>query len=182
MIVQNFVQRNLLTRTGAAPNPGGDTNNNPGALGQGQQTATGLGTFFSFWCYVTPLIGAWIADTYLGRYKTIMISIACAVVGHVILTAGAAPSVLEHSNSALIAFIIAIIVFGLGTGGFKPNISPLIAEQIPFTTLKVATTKSGKRVIIDPAVTSARIYNWFYLFINIGALGKHSCCPTVKDL
>ena len=168
--VQNFVQRALLTPSGAAPNPGGDTNNNPGALNQGQQTATGLGTFFSFWCYVTPLLGAWIADTYLGRFKTIMIAIGFAIVGHVVLVAGAAPSVLAHNNSALGAFIIAIIIFGLGTGGFKPNISPLIAEQIVGEKLRVQTTKTGERVIIDPAATSARIYNWFYLFINVGAL------------
>jgi POT family proton-dependent oligopeptide transporter len=67
ILFQNFVQRKLLTPTGAAPNPGGDTDNNPGALGQGQQTATALSTFFSFWCYITPLLGAWLADTYLGR-------------------------------------------------------------------------------------------------------------------
>lgn len=136
----------------------------------GQQTATGLGTFFTFWCYITPLFGAWIADTYLGRYKTIMFSIALAVLGHVILTAGAAPSVLAHSNGALAAFLIAIIIFGMGTGGFKPNISPLIAEQIPIEKLRVSTNAKGAKVIIDPSVTSARIYNWFYLFINIGAL------------
>lgn len=59
--------------TGAAPDPNGDVNNNPGALDMGQQAATGLGTFFSFWCYVTPLIGAYVADTYWGRYNTIMI-------------------------------------------------------------------------------------------------------------
>lgn len=67
ILFQNFVQRKLLTPTGRAPNPGGDIDNNPGALGLGQQAATGLGTFFSFWCYVTPLLGAWLADTYFGR-------------------------------------------------------------------------------------------------------------------
>ncbi|EXJ83708.1 POT family proton-dependent oligopeptide transporter [Capronia coronata CBS 617.96] len=170
ILFQNFIQRRLLTPTGRAPNPGGDTDNNPGALGQGQQIATSLGTFFSFWCYALPLLGAWMADTYLGRYKTIMISIACAIVGHVILTVSAAPSVLENTHGALIAFIVAIIIFGLGTGGFKPNISPLIAEQIVGEHLRVSTNKRGERVIVDPAQTSARIYNWFYLFINIGAL------------
>ena len=170
ILFQNFVQRNLLTSTGAAPNPGGATNNNPGALGQGEQIATGLGTFFSFWCYVTPLFGAWVADTYLGRYKTIMCSIALAILGHVILTAGAAPSVLKHTNGALACYLIAIIIFGMGTGGFKPNISPLIAEQIVGDKLRVVTKPDGKKVIVDPAQTSARIYNWFYLFINVGAL------------
>ncbi|KIW27492.1 uncharacterized protein PV07_07225 [Cladophialophora immunda] len=171
ILFQNFVQRRLLTPTGRAPNPGGDTDNNPGALGQGQQMATGLGTFFSFWCYVTPLLGAWLADTYLGRYNMIMVSIGIAVIGHVLLTMSALPSVLAHTESALISFIVALVVFGLGTGGFKPNISPLIAEQIVSEKLRVSIDpKSGERVIIDPAQTSARIYNWFYLFINIGAL------------
>ncbi|KIX96749.1 uncharacterized protein Z520_07469 [Fonsecaea multimorphosa CBS 102226] len=171
ILFQNFVQRRLLTPTGRAPNPGGDTDNNPGALGQGQQMATGLGTFFSFWCYVTPLLGAWLADTYLGRYKMIIMAIGIAVIGHVLLTISALPSVLAHTDTALVAFIIALVVFGLGTGGFKPNISPLIAEQIVSEKLRVSIdAKSGERVIIDPAQTSARIYNWFYLFINIGAL------------
>jgi POT family proton-dependent oligopeptide transporter len=100
----------------------------------------------------------------------IMISIACAVAGHVILVIGATPSMLQSTHAALVTFIIGIIVFGLGTGGFKPNISPLIAEQVVGEGLRVSMTKQGERVIIDPAQTSARIYNWFYLFINIGAL------------
>ena len=36
--------------------------------------------------------------------------------------------------------------------------------------MKVITSKKGERVIIDPAVTSSRVYHYFYLFINIGAL------------
>ena len=94
-----------------------------------------------------------------------MISIACAIIGHVILTAGTAPSVHIRPKSAITAFIIAIIVFGLGTGGFKPNISPLIAEQTVGEKLRVITNKKGKRVIVP-----APHYNW-YLFINVDALG-----------
>lgn len=63
IIMQNFVQRPRLTPTGAAPNPDGHANNNPGALGYGQQTATALGSFFSWWSYFTPLFGAYVADT-----------------------------------------------------------------------------------------------------------------------
>ncbi|KAF2200721.1 hypothetical protein GQ43DRAFT_441280 [Delitschia confertaspora ATCC 74209] len=59
---------------------------------------------------------------------------------------------------------------GIGTGGFKPNISPLVAEQIPTERMYIKTLTSGERVIVDPAATTARVYNWFYLFINVGAL------------
>ncbi|KAK7977190.1 hypothetical protein PG996_003262 [Apiospora saccharicola] len=41
------------------------------ACEQGQATATALGYFFQFWCYMTPIVGAVVADSYLGRFKTI---------------------------------------------------------------------------------------------------------------
>lgn len=54
--------------------------------------------------------------------------------------------------------VLAILIMGLGTGGFKANISPLVAEQYKKTKLFVTTTKSGERVIVDPAITTASIY------------------------
>ena len=36
--------------------------------------------------------------------------------------------------------------------------------------MRVEITPSGERVIVDPAVTVSRIYNYFYLMINIGSL------------
>lgn len=59
---------------------------------------------------------------------------------------------------------------GLGTGLFKSNISPLIAEQYKRRRQFVSVTKSGERVIVDPAMTISRVYMWFYFFINVGAL------------
>ncbi|KAF1934679.1 MFS peptide transporter [Clathrospora elynae] len=171
-VYSNFISKPLLTPTGAALHPN-SAEANPGALGMGKQVAFSLTTFNSFWVYVCPLFGAWIADTYLGRFNTIVYSVMVAEVGHLILIASSAPSVLENSNTALGVFVLGLFVMGLGTGTFKPNISPLIAEQIPQETMRVETRtdKHGsKRVIVDPAVTTTRIYNWFYFFINIGAL------------
>jgi POT family proton-dependent oligopeptide transporter len=59
---------------------------------------------------------------------------------------------------------------GVGTGAFKPNISPLIAEQLKVTKMQVQLTPTGERVIVDPTVTASRVYHYFYLFINVGAL------------
>jgi POT family proton-dependent oligopeptide transporter len=46
----------------------------------------------------------------------------------------------------------------------------LIAEQLPRVHMQVKTLKSGERVIVDPAVTTARVYMWFYFFVNVGSI------------
>ncbi|KAF2467229.1 peptide transporter PTR2-A [Lindgomyces ingoldianus] len=169
-VFTNFIQKpNPGTATGAAPNPSA-SNAHPGALGLGQQTSTGVTTFNQFWVYVMPLLGAYIADTYLGRFKTIIYAVIVAEIGHVLLTASAAPYFIARPHNSLGLFMVGLIIMGVGTGCFKPNISPLIVEQIPRQAMHVKTTKKGERVIVDPAVTTTRIYNWFYLFINVGAL------------
>lgn len=76
-----------------------------------------------------PLVGAYVADQYWGRMKTIQVSIAIALVGHVILIISAIPPVIVHPTGAITAFAIGIVIMGVGVGGFKSNISPLIAEQ-----------------------------------------------------
>ncbi|KAJ6546367.1 POT family-domain-containing protein [Mycena sp. CBHHK59/15] len=163
----NFIQHGLPegSHTGA-----GGPNGQSGALGKGQQASTGLGTFYQFWCYVTPLLGAYVADAHIGRYNTVIWAVAIALIGHIVLIISAVPGVIEHSNSALGVFILAEIIMGFGTGLFKANISPLVAEQYRRTKLFVVTQKSGERVIVDPAMTIARVYMYFYLFINVGAL------------
>ncbi|CCG84806.1 protein of unknown function [Taphrina deformans PYCC 5710] len=164
-VFTNFIQHPLPpgSNTGA-----GGTNGQSGALGMGQRASTGLTLFNTFWSYIMPLVGAYVADTYLGRFKTIQWSILIALVGHVLLTISAIPSVLEGGH-AIGCFIIAILIMGVGTGGFKPNVSSLIAEQYT-EKLHVKTLKSGERVIVDPIATISRIYMYFYLMINVGAL------------
>jgi POT family proton-dependent oligopeptide transporter len=109
-------------------------------------------------CYVTPLLGAYIADEKWGRFNTIAVSVAIALVGHAILVISAIPPVIVHPNGALAALCVAIVVMGLGTGGFKANISPLVAEQQRLLRPFVSETKSGERVIVDPTLTTSRIY------------------------
>ena len=167
-VYSNFIAKKRPTPTGAAANPSSDQAQ-PGALGKGKQVAFSLTTFNAFWVYCCPLLGAWIADTYLGRFKTIVYSVIIAEIGHIILTVSSIPSVLDKPDAALGVFILGILVMGLGTGTFKPNISPLIAEQVPQEKMRVEV-RNGERVIVDPAVTITRIYNYFYLFINLGAL------------
>lgn len=76
-----------------------------------------------------PLLGAYMADQYWGRFKTIQIACGIALVGHVILIISAIPQVITNPNGAIACFAIGIVIMGVGVGGFKSNISPLIAEQ-----------------------------------------------------
>ncbi|KAL8639235.1 MAG: hypothetical protein Q9228_003714, partial [Teloschistes exilis] len=169
IVFVNFIQNPLPdgSTTGSA-----GTDGQAGALGLGQRASTGLTTFNSMWAYFMPLVGAYMADQYWGRYKTIQISIFIAIFGHILLIISTIPPVLKHPNGAIACFSVGLIIFGIGTGGFKPNISPLIAEQYetkhPRQYIKVQ--KSGERTIVDPTMTISRIYMYFYMMINIGAL------------
>ncbi|EIN03463.1 peptide transporter PTR2A [Punctularia strigosozonata HHB-11173 SS5] len=167
VVFTNFIQQPLplSSRTGA-----GGLNGQAGALGLGQRTAFALTTFNAFWVYVIPLFGAYIADTYWGRYKTVCVAVGIGMVGHVLLIVSALPPVIAHTQGSLACFVVAIIIMGLGTGGFKANISPLVAEQYQKSKQYIRATTTGERVIVDPMLTTSRIYMYFYLFINIGAL------------
>ena len=76
-----------------------------------------------------PLFGAYVAEKYWGRFKTIQMSIAFAILGHIILIVAAIPPVIVYPKIAIACFSIGIIIMGIGVGGFKSNVSPLIAEQ-----------------------------------------------------
>lgn len=104
------------------------------------------------------MFGAYLADTRWGRFKTVCICVGVTLLGHCLLVISAIPGIINHPNGALACFIIALIIMGLGTGGFKANISPLVAEQYRRTKLFVTTTKKGERVIVDPTLTTSRIY------------------------
>lgn len=141
-----------------------------GALGLGHQGATGLSTFFQFWCYVTPILGAIIADQYLGKYNTIVIFCGVYILGLLVLTLTSIPQALDH-GAGLGGFIVAVIVIGLGTGGIKSNVAPLIADQYKRRQMVIGhDDKTGERVILDPAITIQRIYMVFYWCINVGSL------------
>lgn len=176
-------------------------------MGKGQQTATALTTFFQFWCYITPIIGAIIADQYWGKYKTILIFACIYFVGLIILTLTSIPAAIA-SGATFPGFIVSLIVIGFATGGIKSNVSPLVAEQYkntrPFVrTLKVKNSSKfssdegdlpvahnkdeitvGKedRVIVSPQATYQKLFNMFYWGINVGSLASVTTVILEKNV
>lgn len=140
----------------------------PGALGLGQQKAVALLYFFQFWCYLTPIFGAIIADSYWGKYKTIFRFALIDAVGVFVLVVSSLPWSIANGY-ALPGLIVAMVIIGLGTGGIKSNVSPLIGEQYRGTRQRVAY-HGAEKVIVDPAVTIQTIFMIFYYCINIGCL------------
>jgi hypothetical protein len=138
---QNYIQY---------PVPGPNTTQ-PGALDRGQLTATSLTTFFRFLCYLTPIIGAILADQFWGKYKTILLSCIVYAIGLLVLVFSSLPSAIR-AGIAFPGLILAMIIIGFGTGGVKSNVSPLMAEQYtrtkPIVRRKGITCSSERSIVL----------------------------------
>lgn len=162
-------------------------------LDQGRKTATALSTLSTFFMYgkttpsdlkkhgtealtpsaVTAIIGAIVADQHIGRYRAIILFACIYAVGLLILWTTALPTTMEavSSQGRLAAFVVALLTIGLGTGGIKSNVAPMIGDQYQQKDMWVRTDlATGERVIVDPGVTYNRIYTIYYGCIEIGSL------------
>ncbi|XP_023787046.1 solute carrier family 15 member 2 [Cyanistes caeruleus] len=83
---------------------------------------------FSALCYFTPVIGAIMADSWLGKYKTIIYLSIVYVVGHLIKSVGAIPS-LGNQAVHVVLSMVGLFLIALGTGGIKPCVSAFGGDQ-----------------------------------------------------
>lgn len=83
----------------------------------------------SFWSYLMPLFGAFVADQYLGRFRTIIWAIAVAMLGHSVLVISAIPAVVSNPPGSIACFAIGLVIMGIGTGGFK-YVLPLCKDSV----------------------------------------------------
>ena len=103
---------------------------------------------FASWVYFTPLIGALIADIFLGKYRTILYLSIVYCIGHAAL---ACMGSVGHSPWWLFGGLLTIC---LGSGGIKPCVSAHVGDQFG---------KKNHHLI-------PRIYHWFYFSINFGSI------------
>lgn len=66
-----------------------------------------------------PIAGAWVADEFWGRMRTIQVSIAICLLGHVLIIVSALPPVIVNPDGAIGCFAVGLVIFGIGAGGFK---------------------------------------------------------------
>ncbi|KAI1393057.1 POT family-domain-containing protein [Hypoxylon trugodes] len=142
--------------------PGGEV---PGALGLRQAAASNIVNALMIGSYITPVPAAVIADSWLGRYKTMLYAAIIESIGATILFATSLP-VAIHEGAALGGVITACILLAVGSGAFKTTVVPFIADQYDQTEFRVYTRKTGK-VVSSRDLTITYIYNVFYWAVNI---------------
>jgi peptide/histidine transporter 3/4 len=121
--------------------------------------------------YLTPFLGGFVADAYLGRFWAIAVFATIQVVGMMLLTLSAAipslrpppcPSNPYIPCQAAYGYQIGVLYVGLylialGNGGIKPNVSTLGADQFDESDANERKHMSS-------------FFNWFYFIISIGSL------------
>ncbi|XP_073305484.1 protein NRT1/ PTR FAMILY 8.3 [Primulina huaijiensis] len=148
-------------------------------LHEGNVSAARNVTTWQGTCYLTPLIGAVLADAFWGRYWTIAVFSTIYLIGMCTLTLSAAvpafmpPECTDNICPSATPAQYAIFFFGLylialGTGGIKPCVSSFGADQFDDTD-SVERVKKGS------------FFNWFYFSINIGALVSSSLIVWIQD-
>ncbi|KAK7994371.1 hypothetical protein PG991_015959 [Apiospora marii] len=140
---------------------------NQGALGLGEQIANATTQSFTLLAYLLPLFVGYLADTRFGRYNMIFWGVIVCGVAHVLIVAGGAKALIAN-DTAKIPFFIGVYILSIGAAMFKPNVTPLLLDQLSSHVPVVKTLKSGERVIEDPEHSTERVMLWFYLLINIG--------------
>ncbi|EER91814.1 protein NRT1/ PTR FAMILY 8.3 isoform X2 [Sorghum bicolor] len=129
--------------------------------------STWIGTSF-----FTPLIGAFLADTFWGRYWTVVVFLSVYAIGMLTLTASAfLPLLMGSSYNRGIhraATYLGLSLTALGNGGIKPCVPALGADQFDAT---------------DPVerVKKGSFFNWFYFSVNIGSLLSATVIVWVQD-
>ncbi|KAK9683634.1 hypothetical protein RND81_10G155100 [Saponaria officinalis] len=118
--------------------------------------------------WMTPLLGAYVADAYLGRYWTFTISSLIYVLGMVLLTTVVSLKSLkprctndtcnnEDFSTKVTMFYISLYVIAIGAGGTKPNISTFGADQ--FDDLDFHEKK-----------LKVSLFNWWFFCAFLGGL------------
>lgn len=148
-------------------------------LHEGNVSAATSVTTWQGTCYLTPLIGAVLADAYWGRYWTIAAFSTIYFIGMCTLTLSATVPGLRPSEcvgsvcpsatpAQYVVFFLGLYLIALGTGGIKPCVSSFGADQFDDTDPKERVKKGS-------------FFNWFYFSINIGALISSSFLVWIQD-
>lgn len=152
-----------------------------GSLGFNQNRATTLIHSFNFSAYFFTLFGGIISDSWLGRFKTILV-LSLVYCGGMTVLAGSAFPVFKEGGGAKECFLIGLTLVAFGTGGIKPCVSAFGGDQFhPSQVTAISTYFS----IFYFAINAGSVLSMFITPImrqNVHCFGENNCYPLAFGL
>ncbi|CAK8575311.1 unnamed protein product [Lathyrus sativus] len=117
-----------------------------------------------------PLLGAFVADSFLGRYRTIVVSSLIYILGLGLLTLSAMLSSLTFCSpqSQVILSFISLYLVAIGQGGHKPCVQAFGADQFDEKHPKEHKARSS-------------FFNWWYFTMVGGCTALLSILNYIQD-
>src|SRR5512137_319578 len=108
---------------------------------------------FVFAAYLTPLVGAWIADRFAGRYRTILWLSFGYVFGHAAIAIWETP----------VGLVVGLALISIGAGGIKPTAAAYVGDQFD----------ARSQHLLE------RVFDLYYWMINLGAFTSSLVIPEL---
>uniref|UniRef100_M4E3B6 Uncharacterized protein n=1 Tax=Brassica campestris TaxID=3711 RepID=M4E3B6_BRACM len=131
--------------------------------------------------YISSLVGAFLSDSYWGRYKTCAIFQVIFVIGLSSLSLSSYMFLIKprgcgnevtpcstHSTMEITMFYLSIYLIALGNGGYQPNIATFGADQFDEEHPKEGYSKIA-------------FFSYFYLALNLGSLFSNTILGYFED-
>lgn len=118
-----------------------------------ESEALGYYHMFSSAVYFFPILGAFVADLFLGKYRTILALSIVYCLGHAALA-------IDETRMGL---AVGLTLIAIGSGGIKPCVSAHVGDQFGAT--------NGHLL--------QRVFGWFYFAINLGAFISSLLTPIL---
>uniref|UniRef100_A0A3B5BND3 Solute carrier family 15 member 1-like n=1 Tax=Stegastes partitus TaxID=144197 RepID=A0A3B5BND3_9TELE len=123
-------------------------------------------------CYLTPILGAIIADSWLGKFKTIVYLSIVYALGQVVMAVSAIHDITDTNRDGtpdnmtlhVALSMLGLILIALGTGGIKPCVAAFGGDQFQDDQEKQRST----------------FFSIFYLSINAGSLLSTLITPILR--
>ncbi|KAM6541563.1 hypothetical protein CsatB_006010 [Cannabis sativa] len=141
------------------------------------QSTAAAATNVNTWCataLLLPLFGAWVADSFLGRYSTIVMASLLYILGLGLLTFSALlPSLMDGFDPQTSAVTKALFFFSLylvavAEGGHKPCTQAFGADQFDGQDPEESKSKSS-------------FFNWWYFGVSAGATATVMILSYIQD-
>ncbi|KAA0716135.1 Solute carrier family 15 member 1 [Triplophysa tibetana] len=134
--------------------------------------ATSIYHAFVALCYLTPILGAIIADSWLGKFKTIIYLSIVYAVGQVTMAVSTVHDITDTNRDGtpdnltlhVALSMLGLILIALGTGGIKPCVAAFGGDQFQEHQSRQLNT----------------FFSVFYLCINAGSLLSTLITPVLR--